>query len=156
MRVPETVDAEGKSRVGARPGPGPRLPRDHDGQLLRILLYIRTRSVCPPLSSHREQHCWLRMKTPLNSAFGAGYLWLLALTSGCAFAAHHVSDQSTLPSLKYNSNQPGIGNGYDISDTGPRTLNTLSLNEFTTLRHEAYPKHSVRVKKSKFCDGTVE
>lgn len=27
---------------------------------------------------------------------------------------------------------------------------------FTTLTHDAYPKHSVRVKKSKFCDGHVE
>ncbi|TFK48028.1 serine carboxypeptidase [Heliocybe sulcata] len=33
-------------------------------------------------------------------------------------------------------------------------LNGLS-DEFTTLTHPAFPKHSVRVKKSGFCDGTV-
>lgn len=35
-------------------------------------------------------------------------------------------------------------------------LETLRADTFATLRHDAYPKHSVRVKKSKFCDGDVE
>jgi hypothetical protein len=35
-------------------------------------------------------------------------------------------------------------------------LRALNDERFTTLRHPAYPEHSVRVKKSKFCDGTVE
>ena len=35
-------------------------------------------------------------------------------------------------------------------------LDALSHHVFATLQHDAYPKHSVRVKKSKFCDGTVE
>ena len=35
-------------------------------------------------------------------------------------------------------------------------LNALSSTEFTTLGHTQFPKHGVRIKKSKFCDGTVE
>lgn len=35
-------------------------------------------------------------------------------------------------------------------------LGALSHYGFAMLQHDAYPKHSVRVKKSKFCDGTVE
>ena len=32
-------------------------------------------------------------------------------------------------------------------------LSTLSSSEFTRLDHPAFPRHSVRVKKSHFCDG---
>ena len=35
-------------------------------------------------------------------------------------------------------------------------LNALSHTGYATLRHAAFPKYSVRVKKSRFCDGTVE
>jgi carboxypeptidase C (cathepsin A) len=36
------------------------------------------------------------------------------------------------------------------------SLNKLKEDTFTKLTHPAYPKHGVRVKKSKFCDGTVD
>ncbi|KIY65085.1 serine carboxypeptidase [Cylindrobasidium torrendii FP15055 ss-10] len=36
------------------------------------------------------------------------------------------------------------------------TLSALSNSSYTALAHPAFPKHSVRVKKSKFCDGTVD
>ena len=40
---------------------------------------------------------------------------------------------------------------------GPLTnLSALSSSEYTTLKHTAFPKYGVRVKKSQFCDGTVE
>ncbi|TEB20364.1 serine carboxypeptidase [Coprinellus micaceus] len=32
----------------------------------------------------------------------------------------------------------------------------LSEAQFTTLKHPAFPKHGVRIKKTKFCDGTVD
>lgn len=35
------------------------------------------------------------------------------------------------------------------------TLSKLSESHFTTLEHPAFPKHSVRIKQTKFCDGTV-
>ncbi len=35
------------------------------------------------------------------------------------------------------------------------SLSSLSHAEFTTLQHPLYPRHSVRIKKSDFCDGTV-
>ncbi|KAK0205914.1 serine carboxypeptidase [Desarmillaria ectypa] len=34
-------------------------------------------------------------------------------------------------------------------------LSLLSYSEFTTLSHPAFPKYSVRIKKTDFCDGTV-
>ena len=34
-------------------------------------------------------------------------------------------------------------------------LGVLSVTEFTTLAHPAFPKYNVRIKKSDFCDGTV-
>jgi hypothetical protein len=36
-------------------------------------------------------------------------------------------------------------------------LHALSQNTYTTLAHPAFPKHSVRIKKSShFCDGNVK
>ena len=36
------------------------------------------------------------------------------------------------------------------------SLDALSSTDFTTLAHPAFPHHSVRVKESSFCDGTVK
>jgi hypothetical protein len=36
------------------------------------------------------------------------------------------------------------------------SFDALSEEQYTTLSHPAYPRHGVRVKKSSFCDGTVE
>ena len=55
-----------------------------------------------------------------------------------------------LPDLRGQSPEAGKFN------SAAETFNALSIDAFTTLRHHAYPRHSVRVKKSKFCDGTVE
>ncbi|KAF8907721.1 serine carboxypeptidase [Gymnopilus junonius] len=45
---------------------------------------------------------------------------------------------------------------YDESLFSPlERLSVLSESEFTTLGHPAFPKYNVRVKKSHFCDGTV-
>jgi hypothetical protein len=37
-----------------------------------------------------------------------------------------------------------------------RSFDELSESAYSVLTHPAYPRHSVRVKKSKFCDGSVE
>ena len=42
-----------------------------------------------------------------------------------------------------------MGSGETVSSDAARST------EFTTLRHELFPKHAVRVKKSDFCDKTV-
>ena len=39
--------------------------------------------------------------------------------------------------------------------TPVETLSVLSTEQFTTLAHPAFPKHSVRIKKSDWCDGSV-
>lgn len=55
-----------------------------------------------------------------------------------------------LPDLRRQSPEDGRFN------SAAEALNALSGDAFTTLQHHAYPRHSVRVKKSKFCDGNVE
>lgn len=37
----------------------------------------------------------------------------------------------------------------------PDDLRLLSDDAFSVLSHVAFPRHSVRIKKSDFCDGTV-
>ncbi|KAI0635406.1 serine carboxypeptidase [Trametes polyzona] len=50
--------------------------------------------------------------------------------------------------------------GYAAYDAGLFTpledLGTLSLSEYTRLAHPAFPRHSVRIKQSHFCDGSAE
>jgi hypothetical protein len=47
---------------------------------------------------------------------------------------------------------------YDIGMFTPvEDLNSLNEDVYTTLAHPAFPKHSVRIKKSShFCDGDVK
>jgi hypothetical protein len=40
--------------------------------------------------------------------------------------------------------------------TPMESLHALSEAEFTTLTHPLFPHYSVRIKKSRFCDQTVE
>lgn len=54
---------------------------------------------------------------------------------------------------------PGLAGGaYDEGLFTPAVedLSELRTERFTTLQHPAYPKHSVRIKQSKFCDETVK
>ena len=46
---------------------------------------------------------------------------------------------------------------YDRSLFSPvEDFSILSETEFTTLSHPLFPRHSVRIKKSSFCDTTVQ
>ena len=46
---------------------------------------------------------------------------------------------------------------YDYGLFNPiETLSTLSETEFTTLGHPVFPRYSVRIKKTSFCDETVK
>ncbi|KAI0069950.1 serine carboxypeptidase [Panus rudis PR-1116 ss-1] len=50
----------------------------------------------------------------------------------------------------------GSPESYDAGLFAPlEDLNLISTDEFTVLGHPTFPKYSVRVKKSDFCDGTV-
>ena len=42
-----------------------------------------------------------------------------------------------------------------LLNAAPDDLRLLSNDAFTVLGHSAFPRHSVRVKKSDFCDETV-
>ena len=44
-----------------------------------------------------------------------------------------------------------------VFSSGPlANFSALSYSGYTTLKHTAFPRYGVRVKKSQFCDGTVE
>jgi hypothetical protein len=49
------------------------------------------------------------------------------------------------------------GAAYDdgLAPSDHNRLDALAVDAYTTLSHPAYPSHSVRVKKSSFCDGNV-
>lgn len=76
---------------------------------------------------------------------------LLSLGLSSAVAARSAVFKSQVGS-EYGS--------YDSYDTGlfspVDSLSALSTDEFTTLSHPAFPKHSARIKKTDgFCDDTV-
>ncbi|KAJ3499942.1 hypothetical protein NMY22_g19436 [Coprinellus aureogranulatus] len=49
------------------------------------------------------------------------------------------------------------GRVYDAGLFTPlEDLNVLSETQFTALKHPLFPDHGVRIKKTKFCDGTVD
>ncbi|KAF5332255.1 hypothetical protein D9611_008202 [Ephemerocybe angulata] len=64
----------------------------------------------------------------------------------------------SLPSFAraWSPNQAVLGESYDAGLFTPfEDLNALSETQFTTLKHPMFPKHGVRIKKSNFCDETV-
>jgi hypothetical protein len=69
------------------------------------------------------------------------------------------------PTPKYGS--AGLGESFTrlaASDIDTAAINafarqdisSLSQDDFTTLTHPAYPRHGLRLKKSRFCDGKVD
>ena len=66
--------------------------------------------------------------------------------------------QPIVPVAHRAENDPcSSGQTYDAGLFTPfEDLNALSEAQFTTLKHPAFPQYGVRIKKTKFCDGTVE
>jgi len=83
-------------------------------------------------------------------------LLLLGLTTSVYGAQRPV----IIPGGPADTQHGGIAAPFDKFDAGLFSplgdLNALSVSGFTTLSHPAFPKHSVRVKKSHFCDGKVD
>jgi hypothetical protein len=67
---------------------------------------------------------------------------------------------ASLAAVSAQASQTVLGASDAFSDAGLFTavesLSYLSHDEFTTLRHPHFSKHSVRIKKSDFCDPTVK
>jgi hypothetical protein len=96
------------------------------------------------------------LQTPFTSGSGSG-------SSTHGEASHEIN---SFPGY----GAPVLGDGFkrfaksDVDTTALHTfhtrpeldINTLSEQAFTTLTHPAYPRHGVRVKKSRFCDKTVD
>ncbi|KDQ49579.1 hypothetical protein JAAARDRAFT_200740 [Jaapia argillacea MUCL 33604] len=101
----------------------------------------------------------------------AGFLALLSVAATLTSASRsnqqpffnfNTGSKSTGSSRQHGLGRQGNAYGdfklasYDDGMFTPvGSLNTLSTDSFTTLGHPAFPKYSVRVKKSDFCDGTV-
>ena len=79
---------------------------------------------------------------------------LLGLASANVLQAHASVKESRSWHPHFDDLVAGIQQTAVIGPVGG--LHNLSTSGFTTLKHAAFPKYGVRVKKSKFCDGTVE
>ncbi|TFK38756.1 serine carboxypeptidase [Crucibulum laeve] len=74
-------------------------------------------------------------------------LSLLLSVETSVTATHHrgiVQDQAT------------FNHGVDSTSTRIEDLSQLSENLFSELKHPSFPRHSVRIKKTRFCDETVK
>jgi len=74
---------------------------------------------------------------------------IVGLTILCTVAVH----------AQHNAKQTGFRSSsqYDDGLFSPvEDLAALSGTHFTTLKHPLFPNHGVRIKKSNFCDGTVD
>lgn len=75
-----------------------------------------------------------------------------------ATLSYAASSQSVLGSVQDHGRQVSAYTApYDDGLFTPiEHLSALSVESFTTLGHPYFPKHSMRIKKSQFCDGTVK
>lgn len=83
----------------------------------------------------------------------------LATLLPLAFAGQYVSANQHL--FAYNGTDSASAQvktaSYDDGLFSPiGSLSSISETGFTTLGHPFFPRHSVRLKKTKFCDGTVK
>ncbi|TCD70779.1 hypothetical protein EIP91_001810 [Steccherinum ochraceum] len=81
----------------------------------------------------------------------------LVTFSSLLFSASSVTSRSQQVLATGDFAHPGTFDQYDAGLFSPvENLQLLSAEQFTTLWHPTFPKHSVRVKKSRFCDGAVD
>lgn len=92
-------------------------------------------------------------------------LWALCLPSlSWAFGAHQQVFNAAVgmfPSHRRRCSRPlTVDPDAGTYDSGLFTpledLHVLSETQFTTLKHPAFPRHGVRIKKTRFCDETVK
>ncbi|CCM02038.1 uncharacterized protein FIBRA_04114 [Fibroporia radiculosa] len=83
--------------------------------------------------------------------------FLLTVATFAVAAANAAQTRlSPPPYLNGLSVNGSVFEPYNTSSFVPlEDLSLLSITDFTTLRHPVFPQHSVRVKKSNFCDGSV-
>ena len=89
---------------------------------------------------------------------------LKSLLAGLTFACTaYAGLREPLPQTQVQTNANiDLGLGFDslAYDAGLfapfEDLGLLSASEYTTLGHPAFPNYNVRIKKSDFCDGTVQ
>ncbi|KAH8081981.1 alpha/beta-hydrolase [Cristinia sonorae] len=92
------------------------------------------------------------MFAPRN-LFAKGLITLVLVSVGLGYSHATEIPGGQVPLA---ANQAATSDTFDASLFSPlEDLNLLSASRFTTLNHPAFPKYSVRVKKSHFCDGNV-
>ncbi|KAF9240280.1 serine carboxypeptidase [Melanogaster broomeanus] len=79
----------------------------------------------------------------------------LAIVSSASTQAFLGSKQPTTVTKPFASSNPYAARYDDGLFTPVEHLSTLSVDAFTALSHPVFPNYSVRIKKSDFCDGTV-
>ena len=97
------------------------------------------------------------------SAALSSFLRLLCALSVCAIFSHghiHGSTRLSGEGTKVLSKEAGTnGRQLPLQQTAAYQpfgdLRALKASEYTTLGHQHFPKYSVRVKRSHFCDGSV-
>ncbi|KAL0955847.1 hypothetical protein HGRIS_002049 [Hohenbuehelia grisea] len=90
---------------------------------------------------------------------------LFSLILALALALSNVPFQGVLASLSPDQHHHAAAEGTNVLqsfltynttlESSIRPLNELSESQFTSFSHPLFPRYSVRVKKSKFCDATV-
>ena len=89
--------------------------------------------------------------------------WLalaLVLVEATAFASQHPLATSKALNKAPTAPLTFLPNAYHVYDEGLFTpfedLSALSESDFTHMSHPIFPRYAVRIKKTKFCDGTVK
>lgn len=84
-------------------------------------------------------------------------LWTAMISLLAAFSAAILLPLTSAWDASFNSQTPiGHTNYADGLFTPVESLSSLSTAKFTKLGHPFFPRYSVRVKKSQFCDETVK
>ena len=76
----------------------------------------------------------------------------IAVSGSSAWRQSNVSSTSA-GHASINLNQASYDDGLF---TPLEDLNVLSESRYTTVRHPLYPNHNVRIKKTQFCEATVQ
>ncbi len=81
---------------------------------------------------------------------------LAQVLSGASLALHAVGQHAFQTPLQMSGGDASAFSTYDEGLFTPLgDLSSLSSTTFTRLAHPAFPRHSVRVKQSQFCDEQV-
>jgi hypothetical protein len=97
-------------------------------------------------------------------SWASPFLCLLVIFSAFTVSAYDPGNNYPETYLKHNRVPQAVGLSESVQTELQHTpvfvpfgrLQALSESSFTTLSHPEFPAYKLRVKKSRFCDGTVQ